>query len=270
MLRLLANHCFVSLSKNTIALVYRDGLTNSVIGETYLAWQSKESFDWQELIFKLERELDKLNLPEKTKLTFTLSTDMVRYLSLPAQQVAMSQSEKQLFAQAAFKEIYGFITSDWLIRCHDSPPDQPILASAIDQTLFDSLQKIAQKYAFKLMSVQPYLMTAMNALQSQIKNATTILAVVEQSRIVFANLNKGVVTQVRTYPRAHDWQKTLSQLLSRETLINDNNMREIMVYAPAQGKTVIPMAEEWMIKPLKVKQNKISDKPPYAMLEALV
>jgi len=47
-------------------------------------------------------------------------------------------------------------------------------------------------------------------------------------------------------------------------------VREIMVYAPAQGNAVIPFAEEWMIKPLNIKQTKVSDEPPYAMLEALV
>lgn len=270
MLRLLANHCLISLSKSTIALVYRDGLTGSVIGETYVAWQSAEAFDWRDLVFRLERELDKLNLPAKTKLTCTLSADMVRYLTLPAQELNMNQAEKQAFAQAAYQEIYGFITSDWLIRCHDAPPNQPILASAVDRALFNALETLSKKYEFKLMSVQPYLMTAMNALQSQLKNATTLFAAVEQNRILFAHLKEGVVTKVRTYPRAANWQKTLSQLLTREALVNDASVREMLVYAPAQGKTMIPFAEEWMIKPLEVKSKKVNDQPPYAMLEALV
>lgn len=270
MLPLLANHCLISLSKNTIALVYQDGLTNSVIGETYVTWQAQEEFDWKQLVFKLERELDKLDFPAKTKLTFTLSTDMVRYLTLPAQKVSLNQQEKQAFAQAAFRDIYGFVTNDWLIRCHDASPSQPILASAVDRELFNALEKLAGKYHYKLLSVQPYLMTAMNRLQPQLQGANTIFAVVEQNRIVFASLKDGAVTQVRTYPRAANWQKTLSQLLARESLVGDEEIREMLVYAPAQGKAVIPFADEWLIKPLTIKRRKISEEPPYAMLEALV
>jgi hypothetical protein len=268
-LHLLANHLLVSLSKNNIALVYTSGLSKRVLADHHMTWQSQENFNWQEVIYRLERTLDDLNLPAHTKLSVTLSTDMVRYLTLPAQTVSMNAEEKVAYANAAYQEIYGFATSEWKIKCHDAPPNEPMLTSAIDTALFEAIQMIATKYDFKLKSVQPYLMTAMNALDGSLKGADTIFAVVESNRILIVNLQNGYCTQVRTYPRSANWQNTLSQLLTRETLIGAENMREILVYAPAQGKAVIPFADDWLVKPLQVKRKKVSDEPHYAMLEAL-
>lgn len=269
MLHLLANHLFVSLSKNNVALVYSSGFTKRVIAEHHITWQSAENFDWQAVIYKLERTLDDLNLPANTKLSVTLSTDMVRYLTLPAQSVSMTAAEKVAYANAAYQEIYGFATSDWTIKCHDAPPNTPMLTSAIDTALFEAIQMVATKYQFKLKSVQPYLMTAMNALQGSLKGADTLFALVESSRILLVNLQNGHCRQVRTYPRSANWQHTISQLLAREALIGNESGREILVYAPAQGKAVIPFAEDWLVKPLTVKRKKVNDAPHYAMLEAL-
>jgi len=270
-LPLLANQLFVSLSKDHIAMVYRGGLSNRVMNETAVSWTA-ENFDWRTLIYRLERELDKLSLPSKTQLLVTLSSEMVRYLTLPGNDFKMNEVEKSAYANAAYREIYGFVSNDWLIKCHDAPPNQPMLTSAIDLALFESIEKLAAKYQFKLISVQPYLMTAFNALHHKLKGATALFAVVEPNRILFVNLQNGYCSQVRTYHRTMNWQENVTQFLARETLIGDDNIRDILVYAPSQAQTVLPFANDWLLKVLSVKQTKLStiDKTPYAMLEALI
>lgn len=205
MLPLLANQLLVSLSKSNIAIVYRSANGSAVLGKKHITWQSHEAFDCQQVIYKLERTLDSLNFPSNIQLSVTLSTDMVRYLTLKPQSVRMSQAEKIAYANAAYREIYGFVADDWLIKCHDAPPDFPMLTSAIDKELLESLEKLSIKYAFKLKSVQPYLMTVMNALHRSLKGANTMFAV----------------------------------------------------------------AEEWMVKSLKINRKNVGDEPQFAMLEAL-
>jgi hypothetical protein len=270
-LPLLPNQLFVSLSKDHIAMIYRGGFAKRLISEIAVSWTS-DKFDWKGLIYRLERELDKLNLPSRTELSVTLSSEMVRYLTLPGNDFKMNESEKSAYANAAYLEIYGFVTDDWRIKCHDAPPNQPMLTSAIDLALIESIEKLAAKYQFNLKSVQPYLMTAFNALHHKLKNATALFAVVEPNRILFVNLQKGYCSQVRTYHRTTNWQEIVTQFLARETLIGDDNIRDILVYAPSQAQTALPFANDWMLKVLSVKQTKLStiDQTPYAMLEALI
>ncbi len=269
MLRLLANHLLVSLSKSSIAIVYRSGVSRHIIAEDHISWKAEKDFNWQVLIQKLESALHAFDLPARTKLSVTLSTEMVRYLTLPPQNVAMTQDEKAAYANAAYQEIYGFVTSEWIIKCHDAPPNKPILTSAIDTALFEAIQTVAKKYQFVLMSVQPYLMTVMNRLHHSLKGADAMFAVIEANRILLVNLEDGYCSQIRTYPRTENWQNTLSTLLARETLKGEQEAREILVYAPSQGKAVIPVSDEWFVKTVKVKNKKVNDAPHYAMLEAL-
>lgn len=269
MLPLLVNQLLVSLSKSNIAVVYRKAFGGTVLGEKHITWKPEEGDAWQQVIYKLERTLDALDIPKGTQLSVTLSADMVRYLTLKPQNMRLTHDEKVAYASASYREIFGFESDDWLIKCHDAPPDQPMLASAIDRGLFDAIEVVANKYAFKLKSVQPYLMTVMNALHDSLKGADTMFAVVEMNRIVIINLQKGYCSQVRAYPRTRTWQKTLSNILARETLLGDEGIREILVYAPAQGKPAIPFADDWLIKTLNIQSKHLIAKPQFAMLEAL-
>ncbi len=292
MLPLLPNHLLVSLSKNSVSMIYRGGLSKSMIGEKFVENQTQGNFDWQTLVELLDTAFAEIKLPAKTKLLITLSSDMVRYLTLPAQHINMRDDEKLQYANAAYKEIFGFVIENWVIKCHDAPPNQPILTSAIDFALYEKIQLLAKKYQFKLQSVQPYLMTVFNALQPSLKSSNALLAAIEPNRILLINIQQGYCQQVRSFLRAShsvttyleastkinealsimssNWQETLSQIMARETMIGDANVRELYIYAPLLEAPTLKLAGDWKIKLLKV-NNKINIiKPAYAMLEAIL
>lgn len=272
MLLSLANHLLVSLSKNNIAIIYRSGFANRVLKSESVNLGQDDGLDIPQMIFKLERALDQLNLPAKTCLSVTLSSDMVRYLTLPATFMTMNEAEKVAYATAAYQEVYGFATAEWMIKCHDAPPNQAMLTSAVDHALLEAIEKLAVKYQFKLKSIQPYLMTAFNALHDSLKHADALFAVLEPNRILLVNLKDGFCTQVKTYHRGVSWKKTLSQILARESMLNDDDIRNVLVYAPGQVLDSFPVRNDWLLKTIAIKKSKVLnvDEGSMAMLEALV
>jgi hypothetical protein len=261
----------VAIGADQLALILRKGFAKNIIAKHYESYD-KTTADkpWMVGIQQLDKSLESLDLPYNTELSLTLATDLVRYIILPGHEIVMSSNEKVGYAQAAFREIYGAVADSWKISINDIAPTQPTLACAIDGSMYEAITELAQKYKLKLKSVQPYLMTAFNKLFSNIKNANASFIVVEQTRIATIFLERGVCQQVNIEKFTSDWQINLEETLSRNELLSNQAVRELLIYAPTLTSIKHDLSKNYSSKRLNVKKNKEALPSSFAMLEALV
>ena len=266
---LLPRRLLVSLGAEQFAMILQTSFTKRIQVKHQANFATASEQPWKASLQQLEQQLEALKLPINTPLSITLASDLVRYLILPSQQVAMSASEKNGYAQAAFREVYGSIAESWRISLDDVPPNQPMLACAIDQSFYEALEKLANKYQLKTNTLQPYLMTTYNRLFPHIQGSNATLVVIEPSRMLVVNLQKGVCKQVRCEKYGSDWQVVLQQMLSRDVLLTDNPSKELMLYAPAHKNATFSLSQDWSLARLGAAIKHNVNHPAYAMLEAL-
>jgi hypothetical protein len=214
----------------------------------------------------LEALLTAMQVKPNTHLTLVLSSDFVRYQLLPAQQVAMNAAEKLAYAAAAYKEIYGAETDGWKIKLHDTGFEQASIAAAIDESFLDKLEQVSQQHKIKLVSVQPYLMGAYNSSRNRLSKLNGYFVIVESAKILLLNLQLGQCQHLRMGVIGHDWQQDLKQLLARESMLNAENGKEILLYAPAH-KNMIKI-EGWQVSRIEAAHKKTTSANHLAMLKA--
>ena len=267
------NQLLVFLGTDGVAVINRShGLRNRIVDQKQVTFQNTiESIKtevpvWQQSTLQLERLLSAMQIVPSTKLSITLSSEFVRYLSLPSMQVRMNAAEKLAYVAASYQDVYGEVVNDWEINCHDAPANETTLAVAIDKKLLAELSQIALKYQLILNSVQPYLMRAFNALTNQIGNTNGNLVIVEPKRLLMINLQNGKCQNLRAYAVGDNWQSEFKNLILREALLGNSDKQEILVYAPAQKNTVLNVIDGWQQKRISTLKNVIPN-IQYSMLE---
>jgi hypothetical protein len=193
----------------------------------------------------LDALLGAMQVKPNTQLTVVLSADFVRYQLLPAQQIAMSATEKLAYAAAAFKEVYGAETNAWKIKLHDTGFKLASIAAAVDEIFLDNLQQVSQQHKTKLVSVQPHLMGAYNSCKIKLSKFDGYFVVVETAKILLLNMQAGQCKNLRTSAIGHDWQQDLKQLLAREAMLNDETGHDVLLHAPMHKSTI--KIEGWQV-----------------------
>lgn len=272
------NQLLVFLGTEDVAAINRSyGLRNRIVEQKQVTFQSSlksiktEAPVWQQATVQLERLLSAMQTKPSTKLSITLASEFVRYLSLPSLQVRMNAAEKTAYVAAAYQDVYGEVVNDWEIKCHDAPANEITLVAAVDKKLLAELSQIALKHQLILNSVQPYLMRSFNALTSQIGNASGYLVIVELKRLLLINLRNGKYQNLRAYAVDDNWQSEFKNLILRESLLSnfdkqEMDKQEILVYAPTQKNTVLNVIDSWQLKRIDTLKNVISN-IQYSMLE---
>jgi hypothetical protein len=129
---------------------------------------------WEDAIARLA-PLDK-----KRRTTVVLSNHFVRYAVVPWSEGLDSPAEEQAYVRHHFARIHGERAKAWALRWCDNGDTR--LASAIDQPLLEALKQVLPR----LVSVQPYLMAAINRCRAAIPKSGAWLALVEQERACIA------------------------------------------------------------------------------------
>ncbi len=272
----------LALSAEGIAIVQQSsGFKKQLIKQQYVSNnQAKNSANWQSILNQLDDSLSQLKPAKNTLVTVVLSSDFVRYLILPVQQIAMNFAEKTAYVQAAYREIYGVAADGWHIKCHDGAPHQSTLAVATDSQLIEALNQLMAKHQLNLHSVQPYLMTAFNGLMPQLAQKNGYLAVLENTKLLLIQLQNGACQQLRTIACHDDWQLDLQQAIQREAVLNEHGENRVLVYAPAHKNTALKSMQGFAVEKIGEKiglKNGLSNRPTseisdphFALLEAVL
>ena len=230
----------IALTPTSVALVRTEGwLRQQVTGtQTFRLEAQAGSRPWEAAVDALARALPLFGRKGE-RVTVVLSNHFCHYLMLAALPTLASEEEDMAFARHSFREIFGETMEPWTIRVSGDSPAQPRLAAALDTPMLLALQRCVREAGLKLVSVQPYLMTAFNAWAGTLSHAPVWLALFEPGRLCIALCTRDGVRSVRAAPATDAWRIELPLLMQREAnlqaLDGDNLPEGCLVFHPEQA-----------------------------------
>jgi hypothetical protein len=142
-----------------------DGVALRQSGET-AKMISKESLlkrDYQVVFDALQQHQ---NLLENQKVSLLISNHFMRFSVLPWQKNVYSRQDWLALANHAFRQQYGAVADSWQVRVSLGGArqgyGQAVIASAIDQALYDGLIEVAQQLNFSWQAIEPLTMCLLN------------------------------------------------------------------------------------------------------------
>jgi hypothetical protein len=176
-----------------------------------------------------------------------LSNHFVRYVIVPFDTGVAGPDEDLALARFHFAKIYGERANRWEIRMSEEPGGAARLASAVDAELIEAIRGcFPRSRKQRLVSVQPYLMSAFNLWRRHVARDGWLL-LVESQRACLALLTahrwRAVHSARGQFATADDW----AALLDREQLRTDGApmANTVLVHAPADGKTTNHETSGW-------------------------
>lgn len=154
------------------------------------------------------------------QLTVVLGNTRVRYASLPWVDDFMHRDERLSYARIAMSKLFGPVTDQWDIRLSEADYGDPWLACGVDRALLDQLDTLALACRWRLMSVQPALMTIANEFRLRLAHGAIRLVLMEKERAVVARLDDGRWRQVRTRRIQSQDAEALQDLIAQEALLD--------------------------------------------------
>lgn len=154
---------------------------------------------------------------QQARATVILSGDFTRYRVAPWDG-RLTSDEQQALLRHRFEEVYGDEMQNWNLTVADAEYGKQSLACAVDQRLMAALQDTFSRSGIRLVSVQPWLMTAFNRWRRQIGANAAWLILAEPTRLTIALLQQGEWRGIRSKASAAGWEESLPLLLEREAL----------------------------------------------------
>lgn len=154
------------------------------------------------------------------QLTVILGNTRVRYAALPWVDDFMHREERLSYARIAMSKLFGNATENWEIRLSEADYGAPWLASGVDRGLLEQLDTLAQACRWRLLSVQPALMTVANEFRLRLAHGAIRLILMEKERAVIARIDDGCWQQVRTRRIQSQDVAALQDLIAQEVLLD--------------------------------------------------
>jgi hypothetical protein len=246
----------VSLEPGAVALARLSGvLRPRIVARQSIECDSAYGAEpWQGAVAALAAAVEGLRR-ERLDATVVLSNHFVRY-AVVKPDASLSGPEEQLgLARHQFGRIYGERARGWDVRLSDAPRGAPRLASAVDAALVPAIAAcFPREGRARLVSVQPYLMSAFNCWRGELPGGDAWLLLVEPERACLALVAGGRWAAVQAlrgeYPAPEDW----AALLERQQLRAEVEAvpREVRVHAPASGAATALEARGWNLAGLAV------------------
>jgi hypothetical protein len=185
---------------------------------------------------------------ERLDATVVLSNHFVRYAVVPFDAGVTGPDEELALARFHFAKVHGERTRNWDVRLSEGPHGAGRLASAVDTELIQAIRAcFPPQGKARLVSAQPYLMSAFNRWRGTVADEGTWLLLVEPQRTCLALYAARAWTAVHTvrgeFPGPENW----AELLDRQQLRADlaTAPRTVLVHAPGGHKPVAGEAHGW-------------------------
>ena len=249
MSRLLPDRLLVSLAPGTVALARAArGLRPRIVSKQVIDCDPAFGAEpWQGAADTLAKAIEPLR-GERVDVTVVLSNHFTRYAIVPFDTAITGPDEEFALARFHFTKIYGERARAWDVRMGSGRHGTPRLASAVDATLIQAVRACFPGNAkARLVSVQPYLMSAFNLWRGAMAKEDAWLLLVEPQRTCLALVAAGAWATVQTangeFSAPEDW----ALLLDRQQLRTEaaSASRTVLVHAPEARKTVSVETRGW-------------------------
>jgi hypothetical protein len=240
--RLLRDRLLVSLAPGAVALAraargLRPCIDSKHVIECDPAFGAEP---WQGAADTLAKAIEPIR-DERVDVTVVLSNHFARYAVVPSDTAITSLDEELALARFHFTKIYGERARNWDVRTGNGRHGAPRIASAVDAALIQAVRAcFPGNGKARLVSVQPYLMSAFNLWRDTMAKEDAWLLLVEPQRACLALIADGAWSTVQAsngeFPAPEDW----ALLLDRQQLRTGaaSASRTVLVHAPDSRRTV--------------------------------
>ena len=181
-----------------------------------------------------------------------LSNHFVRYAIVAADAAASSTEEDMGLARFAFARIHGERAKTWDIRLSAAPGGRDRLACGIDQALIDSIKAYFPRGGkARLVSIQPYLMSAFNRMRRMVPADGAVILVAEHDRLCIASWVDNNWLGVRNIPKAPASIAEHVILLEQERgRLGGESMPHTALVHPPQRLRKARQSSHWSFRPV--------------------
>jgi len=203
------------------------------------------------------------------RVSVVLSNHFARYALVPWSEGLRKADEETAFAHYCFAKIHGERSKDWELRISTGQPGAARIASAVDAPLVQAVQTAFPAKA-RLVSLQPYLMSAFNRARRQLAGARAWFLLLEPERTCLARLERGRWAAVRNTRGGLEGPEQWAGLLDRERHLagGDPAAEDVYVQAAGGGPASPVRVDTWTFKslpPAAAEGLAQSESAPYAL-----
>jgi hypothetical protein len=253
-LRLSSDRILIALAPDSLALLRVSGGLRPRVSEkrTVACDPAFGAQPWQGAVAALEQVAEETR-HTNAKVTVVLSNHFARFILVPWSEGLKNAEEETAFVRYCFAKVHGERSKEWDLRLSPTPTGSARIASAIDSSLVQAVRAAFPAAArAKLVSVQPYLMSAFNRWRKDIKGERVWFLLVEPQRACLARLEGGRWSVVRNARGTFDEPRQWAGLLDRERhrVGGDEASEGVYVHAPRNGNALPVEGEEWSFRSL--------------------
>lgn len=206
--------------------------------------------DWGWALHEMDTLLHQYS-DDRPNVIVVLSNHFIHYALVPWNGLVSSDEEHLAYARHLFQTTYGLSSETWQLRLDQSDAGAAQLASAVPEKLLMACSEMVKRHNMKLVSVQPYLMSAFNRFKSQIQRTDAWFALVEPGTICLAHIHEGQWMRVRSARLDEGWE-AFTRFMAREAFMGDSERQTekplLYVYAPHLGS--LQTLDEWEVHEL--------------------
>ncbi len=272
MLRLFSDRVLIALAPDSLALLrISGGVRPRVSAKSAIACDpGLGAAPWQGAVAALG-QLSEETTNANSEITVVLSNHFARFILVPWSQGLGNAEEETAFVRYCFAKIHGERSKAWEVRLSPAPTGSTRIASAVDSSLMQAVRAAFPAGArAKLVSVQPYLMSAFNRWRKDVKGERAWFLLVERQRACVARLEGGRWSAVRNARGNFEEPGQWTGLLDRERhrVGGDEASEDVYVHAPRNGKALSVEGERWTFRSLALAQAEglaPAESEPFAM-----
>ena len=189
------------------------------------------------------------------KVTVVLSNHFVRYGLVPWSEELGSAREEAAFVRYCFAKVHGERSKGWDLRLSPGPAGSTRMASAVDSALVQAVRACFPAGAgARLVSIQPYLMSAFNRWRTLVAGGRGWLLLVEPQRLCLARIENGRWAAVRNARGSFEEPAAWADLIDRERhrLGGDATADTAYVHAPRNGSVPSSEVQGWTFRDLAI------------------
>jgi hypothetical protein len=145
-----------------------------------------------------------------------LSNQFVRYQLLSASSARLNDKEQLARAQHVYAKLYGERAAAMHLQIARAGFAAPVLVAGTEKALIDAIRQSFAEPSLKLVSIQPYLMSAFNACCRRVDARAQWFVAQEEGAICAALIHRGRWESLRMQHTSTNWLQDLQHLLNRE------------------------------------------------------
>lgn len=196
--------------KKTILAIAEDGVAlREGAGAARVLSTSRQKLDVQSVVGVLQAHRQLLT---GQSVSLVLANTFVRLIVLPWQPGLFSRNDWNALANHAFREQYGAAADQWKVKVSLRGFGESVVATAIDQDLYDGLLHSAKQLGFEWQSIEPVAMRLLN----QAKREHLATLIVEPQHLTLCEKFRSQFTRFSAMsPPAGQEAKHAAQMIAR-------------------------------------------------------